>query len=95
MIVFSHATEILKPAVRKLKHEDDEDDEARNDSFGRMLYKNVFLPLFAKENDEKNEVSILTADDISTWPPFFFYDKDCDWLLERFKGDFAPGSGEE
>lgn len=96
MIVFSHATEVLKTAMRKLQDEEEEDDESKNDSFGRMLYKNVFMPLFyAKEGSSQKAVSILDQDDIATWPPFFFYDNDCEWLLDRFKEDFAPGSGEE
>lgn len=86
LIILTHASELLKNPMRIL--EDDLEDSAENNSFGRMLYKNILLPLFVTAPD--GTPPIVRQDDIATWPLVFFYDKDA-FLLEKFRGSIPPG----
>ena len=92
-VLLTHATELFKNAMRALDEEEDEEDiAAQNNSFGRMLYKNILMPLFATAPD--GTPPIVQKDDITTWPPIFFYDRDYDFL-NRLTQSVPSGSGAE
>ena len=92
-VLLTHAAELFKNFLRALDEEDDDEDiAAQNNSFGRMLYKNILMPLFATAPD--GTPPIVQKDDVTTWPPVFFYDKDYS-LLNRLTQSVPSGSGAE
>ncbi len=89
-LVFSRASEFIKGAANALEGESgsssNEDLDAAN-----TIWRNVIEPLAAKISGRP---SLVQSNQLESWPPFFFYDKDPK-VLEGYSGGIGPGQGAE
>ena len=87
-LVFSRAFEFIREAATALGEEDLTSGNENLDAAGK-IWKNVLEPLATTSSGRP---SLIQPQQLESWPPFFFYDKN-PRQLDAYPGEIGPGEG--